>query len=80
MGEHATAKCNVFKIIDEPSMVRKKNKNNDCNNQSLINIPRKTLNPKPIDVNHVATKSHVDFLSGNDRKKTRFISSIQRSV
>ena len=41
----------------------------DFDNNSLVNISLITLSSEPVDGNHVAAKSHVDFLLENERSR-----------
>ena len=68
MGEHATVKYYVDQSIDEPIFAKNIEKN-VLMSHFLSNISEISLNLEPIDDNHVATKSHVYFLSEHGRSR-----------
>ena len=65
VSQQLTPNQYVDDALDEPTLVRN-SKNNDFNNHSLSNMSQITQNSKPIDDNHVVTKSYADSLSGKN--------------
>ena len=66
--EHSTAKSYVNHSIDELTLVKNID-NKNCNYQCSSSKSQNTPNSEPDDDNYVTTKSYVDSLTENDRKR-----------